>query len=276
MRGLIQLFFRYGGFFLFLLLEGLCLFLVVQFNKEQKAIFFNSLSAFSLYLEDKSDAITTHFSLEEQVDSLMKENARYKQILINYNLEYTDWETFVTDDEPFQQYTLQEAKIKQNTTNKSHNYLILDKGKDDGIEKHSAVISDHGAVGIVIEVNNTHCLVMSLLHRQTKISTALKSKNAHGSLVWKEESPLKMNLENIPKHISVEKGDTITTSGRSAMFPEGLMVGIVDSSWVESGSSSLTIPVRLSNDLSTLKYVYIVTNLMKGDQEELDKKIQDE
>ncbi len=276
MRGLIQLFFRFGGFFLFLLLEGLCLFLVVQFNKEQRDIFIHSVGAFALYIEDKADAISDHFDLEEVVDSLSKANAKYRQIIINQNLDETDFETDVTDNEPFQQYTLQAAKIKNNSINKNHNYLILDKGKQDGIEKHSAVISDNGIVGIVIETNNSHSLVMSLLHRQTKISAALKTRNAHGSLVWKESDPLKMNLENIPKHILVEQGDTVLTSGRSAMFPEGLMIGIVDSVWTESGSGALTVPVKLSNDLSTLKYVYIVTNLLKMDQRELEQIIQDE
>ncbi|RMG84935.1 MAG: rod shape-determining protein MreC [Bacteroidetes bacterium] len=277
MRRLIQLFLRYGGFFLFLLLEGIAFYMVVQYNKEQKAIFYNSLQNFSTYLEDRADAVAVHFSLEEVVDSLLKENSAYKQFLINNDLEYPEREISVYREKPFQQYILQYARVKKNSINKAHNYLILDKGSDDGIQKHSAVISDKGIVGVVIAVKKKHCLVMSLLNRQTRISAALKNTNAHGSLVWKDFDPLRMNLEHIPKHIEpVEKGDTVVTSGYSAMFPEGLIIGRVDTAWLEPSEGEHSIIVRLNEDLSTLKYVYIVTNLLKEEQLELEQIIQDE
>ena len=176
MRRLIQLFFRFGGLFLFLLLEGIAFFMVVQYNKEQKAIFFNSLSHLSQYFEDKSHAISYHFSLETEADSLRKENSKFKQLLISLDIDYTDKEVSVFDDASFQQYLLQSAKVIKNSIHKNHNYLILDRGTEDGIEKHSAVITDNGIVGIVIEVRKKHCLVMSILHRQTRVSSALKNK----------------------------------------------------------------------------------------------------
>jgi rod shape-determining protein MreC len=86
-----------------------------------------------------------------------------------------------------------------------------------------------------------------------------------------------MNLENVPKHIQpIERGDTVITSGYSAMFPEGLMVGTVDSAWIEQGKGAHTISVNLSEDISTLKYVYIVTNLMRAEQLEFEQIIDDE
>lgn len=277
MQRLIQLFFKFGGLFLFLLLEGLAFFMVVQFNKEQNAIFFHSLSHFSSFFDDQADKVAVHFSLDEVVDSLLKENSDYKQFLIGLDIEYSPKEISVTDEEPFQQYLLEYAKVKSNSIHKNHNYLILDKGTENEIEKHSAVISDKGLVGIVTEVRKKHCLVMSLLHRQTQISAALKNQNAHGSLVWNDLDPLRMNLENIPKHIKpIEKGDTVQTSGYSAMFPEGLLIGTVDTAWLADGKGAHNIVVNLNEDLSTLKYVYIVTNLMKAEQLELGQIIKDE
>ena len=242
--------------------------MVVQYNKEQNAIFFNSLSQATTFLEDKSDAVSYHFSLSSEVDSLRKENSNLKQILINLDIDFSDKESFITDES--QQYISQSARVIKNSVHKHHNYLILDRGTEDGIKKHSAVISDNGIVGIVHEVSSHYCLVMSILNQEARISAALKNKNAHGSLVWNAPnlSPLQMNLENIPKHIQpIERGDTIITSGFSAMFPKGLMVGTVDTAWIEQGKGAHTISVNLSEDISTLKYVFIVTNLMKSEIE---------
>ena len=86
-----------------------------------------------------------------------------------------------------------------------------------------------------------------------------------------------MNLENIPKHIKpIEKGDTVQTSGYSAMFPEGLLIGTVDTAWLADGKGAHDIIVNLNEDLSTLKYVYIVTNLMKTEQLDLEQTTEDE
>ncbi|MFQ5583637.1 MAG: rod shape-determining protein MreC [Calditrichia bacterium] len=276
MPRLIQLLYKFGGLFLFLVLESLALFFVVQYNKERKAIFFNSLSVVSGMGEDVVNAITTHFSLNEVVDSLLKENTRYKEMLINVGQEYTDKDISVFDSEPLQQYILLESKILKNSIRENHNYLILDKGSEDGVEEHSAVISDNGIVGIVIKTRKKHSLVMSILHRESRISAAILGKNAHGSLVWEKWNPKKMYLEDIPKHIQAGEKDTIITSGYSALFPAGLIIGTVDSVFLESGSNFYTIPVILSNDLSTLKYVYIVTNLMKAEHLILEQEITDE
>jgi len=35
-------------------------------------------------------------------------------------------------------------------------------------------------------------------------------------------------LKDIPKHVQLAKGDTLVTSAFSAIFPEGILVGIVD------------------------------------------------
>ena len=78
-----------------------------------------------------------------------------------------------------------------------------------------------------------------------------------------------VRLGDIPKHADLEVGDEIVTSGYSAIFPQGLPLGkIVDFS-LSDGSNFYEIDVELSNDLSNLNYVYVVRNLLKGEQIQL-------
>ncbi|MFQ5446433.1 MAG: rod shape-determining protein MreC, partial [Saprospiraceae bacterium] len=81
------------------------------------------------------------------------------------------------------------------------------------------------------------------------------------------------NLEDIPKHAPVVKGDTIETSGYSAIFPEGIMLGVVDKVWMEPGSNYYNIEVRSSLDMSNLSYVYVINNLFRTEQEQIEQAV---
>ena len=52
------------------------------------------------------------------------------------------------------------------------------------------------------------------------------------------------------------------------MFPEGIPIGVIDTFWREGGSNYFTVEAELINDISNVKYVYVINNLMKP---EIDK-----
>jgi rod shape-determining protein MreC len=114
---------------------------------------------------------------------------------------------------------------------------------------------------------------MSILHRQTRISARIKGKGFFGSFMWKGSDVRTFNLEDIPKHAPVVKGDTIETSGYSAIFPEGIMLGVVNKVRLESGSNYYNIEVQSSHDMSNISYVYVVNNLFRTEQEKLEQAV---
>ncbi|MBK9150625.1 MAG: rod shape-determining protein MreC [Saprospiraceae bacterium] len=115
-----------------------------------------------------------------------------------------------------------------------------------------------------------------MLNPQTRISCAIKKRNAHGNLVWKNMDPLRMTLEAVPKHQTVSIGDTIITSGYSTIFPKGILVGKIESYTIVPGSNSYDITVKLFNDLSTLKYAYVVQNRLSAEQLSLESEVNQE
>lgn len=272
MNNLLQIFLRYGGFFLFAFLELVCLYLIVHYNQKQNAVYISSMNAFTGFMDESVDDLTTHFTLSEINDSLARQNAELKELLFNQGLTAPARMDSIKNGR--QQYQIIHAEVITNTINKNHNYLKLNRGSADGIKKHSAVIDGRGLVGIVIKTTENYSIVMSLLHRQTNISASTKNNNQHGgSLVWKSRDASIMDLENVPKYIKVAVGDTVVTTGSSIMFPADIMIGTVTEEKVPQGSNSHEIKVALSNDISNVKFVYVVVNLDRQQILELDEQV---
>jgi rod shape-determining protein MreC len=273
MENLLKLFLKLSGLFLFVLLEVVCFSLIVKYNQKQSEIYYHTENRLNGWWKEKMAASRAFFNLSQE-DSLSKRNAALLQKLVNLKVDTLRQgiDTVYTDSlRP--QYLVVEARVINNSVNREHNYLTLDKGKKDGILPNSGVITEKGVIGIVREVSNSYAVVMSLLHRQSKISARIKTKHYFGSLVWKSSNRSQFNLEDIPKHAPIVQGDTVETSGYSAIFPEGIPIGRVEKFWIEPGSNFYTVEVRASQDLSNIRYVYVITNLLKEEQIQLEKAV---
>ena len=80
-------------------------------------------------------------------------------------------------------------------------------------------------------------------------------------------------LSEIPQHVSVNVGDTIETTGYSAIFPEGVMVGTV-SDFEKVGGDFYKITVLLATDFKKFHFVDVIGNMKKTEQLELEKLFQ--
>ena len=264
MRQLLQLLLRFGGFFLFVLLEGLCFYLVVNFNQRQNQIYLSSSSALVGGLYEQYENAIDYLNLKDQIKNLMEENAKLRRQLPNAQYppaQKSDTIEIVKQDTIRYRYEYIPAKVINNSIVGSNNLLTVDKGSKAGVKPHMGVIGRSGIVGIVRNVGTNYSSVMSVLHSQTRISASIKRSGYFGSLIWKDENnPQYMQLEAIPKHASIEKGDTVQTSGYS-IFPEGIIIGIVEDRIIDPGDNFYKIKVKLINDLSRVKHAYIVKDL---------------
>ena len=176
----------------------------------------------------------------------------------------------VNDSINFQQYKYITAKVINNSINHRNNYLTLNRGSLQGVKPEMGVITSKGIVGIVKQVSEHYCTVMSFLHKDTRISGMIKRNKFFGSLVWDGVDPAIATLNEIDKTVPVQKGDTIITTAYSAIFPAGIMLGTVVEAKLNPGSNFHQIRVRLSTRFDNLSYVNIVDNLMKNEQRELE------
>lgn len=275
MRNLVAFIWKYHFFFLFLLLEIIAFSWVFRNNKYQRAKFVNSSNLISGNLYEYYNGVSDYLYLKEKNKKLADENARLHNALITSYMKVPYREIRVNDTLYRQQYEFVAAKVVNNSTTSENNYLTLNIGSRMGIKPDMAVISSEGIVGIVKDVSENFCSVMSLLHKKVNVNVKIKRDGSFGPLSWTDEDDYRTaTLKDIPVHLKILKGDTIVTSAYSATFPENVAVGIVESYSRRPGQFFYTVKVRLSTDFKKLQYVYVVKNLMKEEQKALEEKSQ--
>ncbi|UKJ08681.1 rod shape-determining protein MreC [Solitalea lacus] len=277
MRNLWLFILRFHAFFLFVIFEVIAIILLIQNNDYQKTTFINSSNHFIGNLYSASNDFKSYLQLGRVNDSLVAENAKLRNMLpsVFYNdsvKKATIVDTLKQDSMKIQQYSYIEAKVVNNTVNYQSNFLTLNRGARHGIKPGMGVIADQGVVGIVRDVSDHFCTVMSLLHKDSKISVKLASTNVIGSLVWQGTNPRIAVLKEIPNHVTVKKGEKVVTTGYS-LFPENVSLGKVIDAPKQTGESLLNVEVLLSTDFQRLQYVYVVQDKFIQEKQKLESNL---
>ncbi len=272
MRNLWIFFLRYYSFFLFLILEIIAFTMIFNNNSYQSASYFNSSNKISGQLFDFTSNVESFINLSIVNDSLAQENARLKnQLIADRYTNRTNKGKFSDSSISFQQYNYIQAKVINNTILKRNNYITLNRGSIHGIKKNMGVICGDGIVGIVKDVSNHFCTVISFLHKDSRISAQLNSTKDFGSLVWDGIDPTIGSLKDIPTHVKVKIGDSVSTTGYSSIFPEKVMIGKVKTVSQKSGDNFFEVEVKLSTNFSTLRYVYIISDILADEKIKLEE-----
>lgn len=260
MRSLLRFLAKYHVVFLFVFLEVLSIMMIVKYNNYQRVKFMSSSNQLTGSIYDGYWGIAQYFSLKQLNDELAEENAKLRSELMREELSKIGNDAPQQDSLYQQNFFFLTAKVINNSVNRVHNYILLNKGSRHGIKPDMGVVSSNGVVGVVTNVSKNYCTVISLLNNRLKISAKIKRNNYFGSLTWNGDDYRKAELDEIPFHVDVAKGDTIVTSGYSAIFPEGLMLGTVSDYSLQGGSNFYKITVDLSVDFKNLVYVDVIQN----------------
>lgn len=265
-----KLLIRYSTFLLFLLLESACFYLVINYNPGPRSVFFSSTNRFSAELLQRRDKVKAYMGLSERMEQLQAEKAQLKAELASLKAQYSE-SVPVRDTSP--DFRLIPARIFNKSTLGNNNWMTLDKGSEDGVVAGMGVINDNGVVGIVRSVSENYSLVMSVLHRDMRISGAIRNKGNHGLLLWRSSDPRMLDLDYIPRHVELQVGDTVVTSGYSNIFPKEIIIGTITSSRVPQGQSFHEVKVKLAYDFFDVDYVYIVDNPAREELTRLEASI---
>jgi rod shape-determining protein MreC len=275
MRTLFLFLWRYNFFLLFLLMEALCLYLIVANNNFHRSAFINSTMSVSTSVQGTMDSFRSYINLKESNKKLLDENAYLRSLIPSAFVYDTGSVAKVNDSLKHQQYSFVGARVISNSVNHRKNYLLLDKGSSNGIEPEMGVITGKGVIGIVKDVGEHYCSVISLLHKDARVSARF-SKNAYfGSLTWDGHNPLYATLSDVPKHVAFVKGDTVETSSYSSVYPEGILIGSVDEIKLDAGGNFFICKIKLFEDFQKLSNVYVVNYLFKEERKSIEDKIRD-
>lgn len=163
------------------------------------------------------------------------------------------------------QYRYIAARVISTTVSRQQNFITLDKGLNDGIRPDMGIVTVGGVAGIITHVSPSFSTGLSLLNTRWNVSAKLARNNYFGSLVWDGTDYRRALLNEIPFHVELAVGDTIVTSGYSTFFPEGVLLGTVESFEKEGGDNFYNIRVRLSVDFKSLSWVEVIENTRKSE-----------
>ena len=183
---------------------------------------------------------------------------------------------YIGDSLYTQQYQFLSAKVVNSTVNRRTNYLIINQGSEQEIQPDMGVIGPDGLVGIVKDVSAHYSSVFSLLHRKIQITAKIKKNNYFGIITWNEQDPTIISLQDIANHADISIGDTVVSRGASTVFPSNILIGTIDSFKSIKEDNTYEIKVKLSTDFNNLSYVYVVRNLLKDEQLQLESELKEE
>lgn len=258
MQNLLKILLRYSNFLVFITLEVAAFLLISYNNAYPRSSFFSTANNFIAWQHEQMSEISGYFSLRYQNEQLAEENAALR------NQIYMQDSTLTGSS-----YHCMAAKVVQMTTDEMHNYLTINRGNKDGIERGQGIRNKDGVVGIVRTVGRNYSVVIPIINTYTNLSCRFSKNDYIGTLQWDGKDIRFAQLTDVAAHMVVNSGDTIVTSGLSPVFPEGIPVGIVENSELKEGASYYTIRVRLHTNFKRLKYVEVVQNANQHELEEL-------
>jgi len=271
MERLLKFVYEYRAFLTFLFLELICAWLIVENNQFQSSAYFNSSNRTAARVLGFSQGVREYFSLRTINRDLAEENAILRTTLEQRNQRiFADQIPELKDVSIANRFEYVASKVLSNSTQLYKNYITVDKGKLDGIQPGMAAISSSGAVGKVKSVSDHFSVLISLLHTDEMVSCVIKEKDYFGTAQWDGTDARFTSLRYIPRHANPAVGDSVVTSGYNAIFPNGVLVGVIRSATLNEESPFWVVKVELAQDFSKLSFVELVKSNLKNERDSLE------
>ena len=278
MRNLLDFFLKYNNWFLFILLEVISFALLFRFNNYQGSVFFTSSNYMAGAVYETANSVTGYFHLKSINDDLAQKNVELElqmERLLEKLTELTHDSSGIERmrKESLSGYDIFKAKVVNNTLTHADNYITLDKGEKDGIRSEMGVVDGNGVVGIVYMTSEHYSVVIPVLNSKSSISCKIKNSDYFGFLKWDGGASNYATVKDMPRHSLFSLGDTIVTSGHSAVFPSGIPVGTVEDISDSHDGLSYLLKVRLFTDFGKLNDVRVIAKKTQEEQLRLEKRV---
>lgn len=211
--------------------------------------------------------LSDYFSLQDKNLELAEENAKLMSMILEADSERIPE---IPEDLACKRYSYTIGRIVKMSLNSNHNFIIIDKGSEDGIGTNCGIITPYGVVGTVNSVSDHYSYGLTLMNPRINISARLGRGGVVSPLFWDGVHSDRAILDAIPIKYDVVPGDTVWTSGFSTLFPPDIPIGTVRERRSDTGADASAV-IDLFQDFATLDYVLIVKNLDSPEIDALEK-----
>lgn len=142
-------------------------------------------------------------------------------------------------------------------------YILIDRGSDDGLKRGMPVVTDQGLVGRIDAVIPGAARVQLITDAGAAVNVRLQSSQKEAILLGSLTGDLTMDM--IPQDLDVPQGEMVLTSGLGGTYPANLFVGQVISVQRHENDLFQLASVQPVVDFSGLKAVLVITNFKPVD-----------
>lgn len=187
----------------------------------QKTLYFLTYKATQL-----TDFISSIGELKQENEKLSKENQQFsaENVMLRDMKKENALLREQLDLAPRDKFNLEAAEVIGQDSQGLGNWLVIDKGRKNGIEKDMPVIVSRGIlIGKVDEVFLGSSKVLLATNPQSAINAVISDTEAKG--IVKGEFGLGLLLDMVLQTDIIQEGDEVITSGIGGNVPRGLLVG---------------------------------------------------
>lgn len=265
MQRLLDFLYQQREIAIFLGLEILCAWLIVNYNRRYNTSFLNSSNTTVASISQTSNEISEYFRLDKVNAQLMEENALLENELRKLS---TNRGAYI---DTISQFEVIGAKVINSTFSRNLNFLTIKAGEKDSLEAGMGVISGFGVVGQIKSVSENFATVYSLLHPNLLISSKVKRTDTKCTVQWDQEDYAHASLKYVPRHIKLQVGDSIVTSGFNSVFPENISIGVIEDYHLDEHMTFYDAKIKLTTDFTSLYHVFVIKDLLKQEKDSLEQ-----
>lgn len=277
MNRLLEILYAHLSTIVFLILETIAVLLFCYRNDFQHSVVARAALTARSHIDATVGVVSDYFGLKAVNDSLVAENIRLREQVAGYSnaLDSLRGDSIVNlSVESPEEIT--SARVVYKTRNLMRNYLIIDRGRADGIESDMGVTAGRAAVGVVETVAEHHAVVLLLTNVDVRVSAKLGRTDQLGMLGWDGVRPTKLVLDEVPSHVRPHTGDSVLTSSYSTIFPENILLGFVSRTKSEDVDGYNHIIVDMAVDYNKLRYVAVRRSRAKAEIDQLSESMDEQ
>lgn len=169
-------------------------------------------------------------------------------------------------------YDLLAAHVIARSPNNWYKCITIDLGSRQGVKKDMPVISPGGLVGLVASVSENSAQVSLITDREMAVGAIVQETRETNGIVEGLGNSNQLRMINIPYYSKIKKSDLIVSSGLSAIYPPGIMIGTVTEVSREPNGLLLLAMIRPAVNFDKLEEVFVVT----GYQPVIGSKVEEE